>query len=131
MNRLGTGLAIGVAGVALALMMPTARATDTGCRKWEVKLFPMKAEHESAMRAGRIAGPLAVEEGWEPFGMAYTPRWRGGGACSEGAARYAPRRADAWNHVLAAWHAVLAPDGESPMVSTCVSSRQRWSTARS
>ena len=72
MNRLWIGFAVGVAVVALALMLPTARAADTGCRKWEVKLFPMKSEHESAMRAGRVAGPLAVEEGWEPFGMAYT-----------------------------------------------------------
>jgi hypothetical protein len=72
MNRLWTVLAISVTIVALSLVLPTARATDTGCRKWEVKLFPLKPEHESAMRAGRIAGPLPVEEGWEPFGMAYT-----------------------------------------------------------
>jgi len=62
--------------VALAAVfagwLTSARATDTGCRKWEVKLLPMKPEHETALRAGRAAGPLAVEEGWEPFSMAYT-----------------------------------------------------------
>ena len=72
MSRPWTAFAVGVTLVAaLALTLPSARATDAGCRKWEVKLFPMKPEHESAMRAGRAAGPLAVDEGWEPFGMAY------------------------------------------------------------
>ena len=73
MNRLWTGFALGVVGVAaLAVVLPGARATaDMPCRKWEVKLFPMKPEHESAVRAGKTAGPLSVEEGWEPFGTAY------------------------------------------------------------
>ena len=71
MNRVWAGMAIGMVVGALALTLPTARATDGGCRKWEIKLFPMKPEHESAMRAGKAAGPLSIEERWEPFGMAY------------------------------------------------------------
>ena len=63
--------AVALAGV-FAGELTSARATDGGCRKWEVKLLPMKPEHETALRAGRAAGPLAVEEGWEPFGTAYT-----------------------------------------------------------
>jgi hypothetical protein len=73
MNRLGTALALGLAAVgALAVVSTGARATaDAACRKWEVKIFPMKPEHEGALRAGKAAGPLALEEGWEPFGTAY------------------------------------------------------------
>lgn len=72
MNRVWTAFAVGVIVIAtLALTFPSALATDAGCRKWEVKLFPMKPEHEAAIRAGRVAGPLPVDEGWEPFGMAY------------------------------------------------------------
>ena len=65
-----------VVAVALAAMfagrLATARATDTDCTRWEVKFIPMKAEHENALRAGKAAGPLAVEDGWEPFGMGHT-----------------------------------------------------------
>jgi len=72
MNRLWTGFALGVAvAAALALTLPSARASDAGCRKWEVKLFPMRPEHESAVRAGKATGALPLDEGWEPFGMAY------------------------------------------------------------
>ena len=71
MHRLGI-LALGIAALAaLAIVQPGARAADAACRKWEVKLFPMKPEQESALRAGRAAGPYGIEEGWEPFGMAY------------------------------------------------------------
>ena len=71
MNRFWIGLTLAVAVAAVVLMQPSARATEPACRKWEVRLFPMKPEHESAIRAGKAAGPLSVEEGWEPFGMAY------------------------------------------------------------
>ena len=73
MKRLWTAFAFGVAVIAaLAVALPGARATaDTPCKKWDVKLFPMKPEHETAVRAGRAAGPLSLEEGWEPFGTAY------------------------------------------------------------
>jgi hypothetical protein len=72
MNRPGTVLVIGAAVLAaLALARPGARAEATTCRKWEVKLFPMRPEHENALRAGKPAGPTSVEDGWEPFGMAY------------------------------------------------------------
>jgi hypothetical protein len=71
MNRLWIAFALAAAVTAIALVQPSARAADTGCRKWEVRLFPMKPEHESAVRAGKPSGSLAVEEGWEPFGMAF------------------------------------------------------------
>jgi len=73
MNRLWMALTLGmIAATTLAVVLPGAHATaDVACRKWEVKLFPMKPEHEGALRAGRAAGPLSVEEGWEPFGTAY------------------------------------------------------------
>jgi hypothetical protein len=73
MNRVGTALALGVGVVAaLAAALPGAGATtDAACRKWEVKLFPMKPEHEGALRAGKAAGPLSLEDGWVPFGTAY------------------------------------------------------------
>jgi len=61
-----------VLAAVLAGRLTSARATDTGCRKWEIKLCPMKPEHENALRASRAAGPFAIDEGWEPFGMAYT-----------------------------------------------------------
>ena len=71
-NRLWIGMAVGAAvAAAVASTLPVARAADGACRKWEVKLFPMRPEHENALRAGRAAGPSGVEEGWEPFGMAY------------------------------------------------------------
>jgi hypothetical protein len=71
MIRLAGVLLLAIAAIAALAVQSGAGATDAACRKWEVKLFPMKAEEENALRAGKAAGPHGLEEGWEPFGMAY------------------------------------------------------------
>ena len=69
MDRVRNVVAIAAVAVAgLVLVGAHARATDAGCTRWEVKMFPVKVEHEKALRVGNTAGPLAIEEGWEPFG---------------------------------------------------------------